>query len=82
MPKSNICGALVVASGRSNTYIKFHSIFFKWLSYKLKTICPYLDIRTTFDSNRPINLSNINLIGKVNLNYMFSVIYRLILVKM
>ena len=43
MPKSNIFGALLVASGLLTK------------SYEPITICPYLDIHTKFDSNRPIN---------------------------
>ena len=36
-------------------------------SYEPKTICPYLDIRTTFDRFWPINWSNINILNGTNM---------------
>ena len=50
-----------VASGLLNSYMKFHQDWTKWLSYKPKTICPFLSIRTKFDKFRPINWLNVNI---------------------
>ena len=58
MLKPQIVGALLVASGLLNSYMKFHQ---KRLSCKAKTICPYLGICTKFDRFWPINWSNGNI---------------------
>ena len=60
----------------------------KWLSNEAKTTCPYLGIRSKFDRFLPINSSNLNIFElyqfcmKKSINYIFSVIYSLILVEM
>ena len=47
----------LVASGLLNSYMKFRH---DW-SYEVKTICPYLGIRTKFDRLWPINWPNVTI---------------------
>ena len=47
-PKTEIMGALLVASGLRNSYPNFYPDWKKWMSYEPKTIFPYLGIRTNF----------------------------------
>ena len=60
MLKTMLWGALLVAS------------FIKIGKNELKTICPYLGIRTKFDRFWPINWSNVNILNDANLIYIFN----------